>query len=70
MVVVGGMGSVFGSLLGAGLLVVLLEVFQPLGDYRLIAYGALLMIMITRFPRGLAGGIMSLVRVLRRTDRF
>lgn len=59
MVVVGGMGSVAGSLAGAGLLVVLLEVFQPLGDYRLIAYGALLMIMITRFPWGLAGGLRS-----------
>lgn len=59
MVVVGGMGSVFGSLAGAGILVVLLEVFQPLGDYRLIAYGALLMVMITWFPRGLAGGLGS-----------
>lgn len=62
MVVVGGMGSVFGSLLGAGVLVVLLEVFQPLGDYRLVAYGALLMVMITRFPRGLAGGFAVLGR--------
>jgi branched-chain amino acid transport system permease protein len=60
MVVVGGMGSVFGSLLGAGILVILLEVFQPLGDYRLIAYGSLLMVMITWFPRGLAGGFESL----------
>ncbi|MDR1315979.1 MAG: branched-chain amino acid ABC transporter permease [Spirochaetales bacterium] len=60
MVVAGGMGSVFGSLLGAGILVILLEVFQPLGDYRLIAYGSLLMIMITWFPGGLAGGFESL----------
>jgi branched-chain amino acid transport system permease protein len=66
MVVVGGMGSVFGSLLGAGILVILLEVFQPLGDYRLIAYGSLLMIMITWFPGGLAGGFTSLRRKLPR----
>ncbi len=67
MVVVGGMGSVAGSLAGAGILVVLLEVFQPLGDYRLIAYGALLMVMITWFPRGLAGGLRSAAgRVFRR----
>jgi len=55
MVVVGGMGSVIGSILGAIVLVVLLELFQPLGDYRLIVYGALLMIMITYFPQGLIG---------------
>lgn len=55
MVVVGGMGSVIGSILGAIVLVVLLELFQPFGDYRLIVYGALLMIMITYFPEGLIG---------------
>ncbi len=65
MVVVGGMGTVFGSLLGAGLLVVLLEVFQPLGDYRLIAYGALLMTIITWFPQGLAGSLESVYCRLR-----
>ncbi len=55
MVVVGGMGSVVGSILGAAILVVLLELFQPLGDYRLIVYGALIMIMIAYFPNGLIG---------------
>lgn len=55
MVVVGGMGSVLGSVLGAVVLVVLLEFLQPLGDARLLAYGALLMIMISYFPEGLVG---------------
>ncbi len=60
MVVVGGMGSVAGSILGAVVLVVLLELFQPLGDYRLIVYGALIMVMITYFPNGLVGIFSSL----------
>jgi branched-chain amino acid transport system permease protein len=67
MVVVGGMGSVVGSILGAVILVVLLEIFQPLGDYRLIVYGGLLMIMITYFPEGLVGIVSYAARkVFRR----
>ena len=55
MVIVGGMGSIIGSILGSIVLVVLLEFLQPLGDYRLIVYGGLLIIMIMYFPQGLKG---------------
>ncbi len=65
MVVVGGMGSVAGSILGAVVLVILLEVFQPLGDFRLIVYGGLLMIMIMFFPNGLVGLFGTLRERLR-----
>jgi len=55
MVILGGMGTVFGSILGAILIVILLEYLQPLGDYRLFVYGMLLVIMISYFPQGLIG---------------
>ncbi|MBP1696156.1 MAG: branched-chain amino acid transporter permease [Deltaproteobacteria bacterium] len=61
MVVVGGMGSILGSILGSIILVVLLEFLQPLGDYRLIVYGGLLMIMIMYFPQGLKGILASFI---------
>ncbi len=53
MVVIGGMGSIAGSLLGATLIVVLPEIFRPLEDYRFFLFGfALIVVMIFR-PQGL-----------------
>ena len=53
MVVIGGMGSIAGSLLGAALIVVLPEIFRPLEDYRFFLFGfALVVVMIFR-PQGL-----------------
>jgi branched-chain amino acid transport system permease protein len=71
MVVVGGMGSIIGSILGSIVLVILLEFLQPLGDYRLIVYGALLMIMIMYFPQGLKGILSEMVwSISRRVKTF
>ena len=55
MVIIGGMGTVPGSILGAIIIVILLEYLQPLGDYRLLVYGLLLAIMISYYPQGLIG---------------
>jgi len=55
MVVIGGMGTVTGSILGAIIIVILLEYLQPLGVYRLLVYGLLLAIMISYYPQGLIG---------------
>jgi branched-chain amino acid transport system permease protein len=53
MVVIGGMGSIAGSILGAALIVVLPEIFRPLEDYRFFLFGlALVVVMIFR-PQGL-----------------
>jgi branched-chain amino acid transport system permease protein len=55
IVVIGGMGSITGVVLGATILVVLPEVFRQFSDYRMIAYAlALIMVMILR-PQGIMG---------------
>src|SRR5690349_15456916 len=56
MVFVGGAGSLLGPILGAAFAVVLVEVFQDLGDFQAIAYGLALMLAITV----LRGGLVSL----------
>jgi len=55
MVIIGGMGTVLGSILGAIIITILLEYLQNLGDYRLLIYGLLITIMISYYPQGLIG---------------
>ena len=55
MMVVGGMGTISGPIIGAILLVVFPEVFRFLLEYRMVAYGALLIFMILFRPEGLLG---------------
>jgi branched-chain amino acid transport system permease protein len=53
MVVIGGMGSIKGAVLGAALVVLLPEIFRGFEDYRFFLFGvALVVIMIVR-PQGL-----------------
>ncbi|MDD2852648.1 MAG: branched-chain amino acid ABC transporter permease, partial [Desulfuromonadaceae bacterium] len=46
MVVIGGLGSIYGSFLGAALLTLLPEFLRGANDYDIIIYGALLMVMV------------------------
>ncbi|HTL38476.1 MAG TPA: branched-chain amino acid ABC transporter permease, partial [Kofleriaceae bacterium] len=55
IVVIGGMGSITGVVIGASILVILPEVFRQFADYRMIAYAlALIVVMILR-PQGIMG---------------
>ena len=63
---IGGRGTLWGSLLGAILLVGLQEVFRDLAEWRLIIYGAALMMIIMLFPKGLAGAAESIFAWLAR----
>lgn len=57
MVIFGGLGSVGGSVIGALVLTALPEIFRAFSAWRLVVYGAaIILIMITR-PRGLMGGM-------------
>lgn len=52
MTVLGGMGTIVGPILGALGLTFLLEFMRDLADYRLVLYGAILMVIIVVFPEG------------------
>ncbi len=53
MVVLGGMGSIPGVIVGALLLILLPEYLRPLSQYRLLVFGALLVIMMVFKPAGI-----------------
>jgi len=56
MVVLGGMGSLTGSVVAAVVLTVLRDYLRVLGAYRLVIYAALLVAMMLIRPTGLLGG--------------
>jgi branched-chain amino acid transport system permease protein len=66
MVVVGGMGTLWGPVLGALIIGVLPEVFRPLIDYRMLFYTLLLLLMVRFQPGGLLGENGAARRVIAR----
>jgi len=68
MVVLGGMGSLLGSVIGAFVLTVLPEMLRTVADYQDLAYGGLLIVMLIWRPQGLFGaGKLSRKFTLRGT---
>lgn len=65
MVIIGGLASIYGSLLGAALLTVLPEMLRAFQDYDIIVYGLLLVLMTMFMPGGLVKGIPDLIALIR-----
>jgi branched-chain amino acid transport system permease protein len=65
MVVLGGMASIWGSLLGAGVLTVLPEMLTVFHDFEAVIFGAILMVVMIFLPRGLVRGILDLYEFRR-----
>ncbi len=63
VVVLGGMGSIVGVIVGAFVLILLPEYLRFLSEYRILAFGAVLVVMMVFRP----GGIIPIVR---RTYQF
>lgn len=68
MLVVGGLGTIPGSILGAVLLTLLMEALRFLGEWYLVVYAALLIVIIVYSPRGLMG-LMDRVLLKRHPDK-
>ncbi|MGH7419341.1 MAG: branched-chain amino acid ABC transporter permease [Candidatus Rokuibacteriota bacterium] len=66
MLVLGGIGTNRGAVVGAVILGVLPELFRPLADYRMLTYGALLLALMRWAPHGLLGDESALWRALAR----
>ncbi len=62
MVVVGGMGSIWGTLFGAALITLLPEWIEALDAYKDIIYGLILVLILLFLPQGLVTGIADMVR--------
>lgn len=67
MVLVGGIGTVFGPVVGAGIFLVLEQfVLASLADVHLAAFGVLLIFIVLMEPRGVAPRLAQLAGAIRR----
>jgi len=64
MVIIGGLGSIYGSFLGAAILTLLPELFRTLQDYDIVVYGIVLIVMTMFMPGGLVRGVPLLARFM------
>ncbi len=65
MVIVGGIGSVWGVSIAAAVLSVLPLLIQFVDDYKILVYSALLFLMMRFAPDGLAGIVKQVIRQLK-----
>ena len=65
MVVLGGLGSVPGAVIGASVLAAAPEFLRFMSQYRMLVYGALLVFLMVFRPNGLLGGVNFVDLVLR-----
>lgn len=69
MVVLGGLGSVPGAVIGASVLAAAPEFLRFMSQYRMLVYGALLVFLMVFRPNGLLGGVNFVDLVLRKLGK-
>ncbi|MCG3206628.1 MAG: hypothetical protein FOGNACKC_00227 [Anaerolineae bacterium] len=67
MAILGGLGSLPGSILGAGLLVSLPQLFKPIYEYQLLLNGLMMVILLTWRPQGIMGKSAVAQKVVHRS---
>jgi len=66
MVVIGGGGSIWGALLGAGILTILPESLRAFRDFDILVYGVILMTILLFMPEGIFKGLILSVIWMRK----
>lgn len=61
MVIIGGQGTLIGPIVGSVIVNFLTEILRPIGQWRMIAYALLIIIMMWFRPQGLAGASDSVL---------
>lgn len=70
MVVIGGVGSLFGAVLGAAFIVILPEILRDIGDYRMVVFGGLIVVFMLFGQAGLAGIVKTFISSLKFLPRL
>jgi branched-chain amino acid transport system permease protein len=63
MTLVGGLGTIFGPVVGAFLIVAMENYLAPFGQWVLVIQGAIFVVCVLVFRRGIVGELASRLRV-------
>ena len=66
MVVLGGMGSVWGAVIGAFFLTILPELLRVFENIEIVLFGGIMVVCMIFMPRGIAGAISGGFRLLTK----
>jgi len=66
MVLIGGIGSVVGAILGAAVITLLPQVLTVVEEYETLVFGLILISVMLFMPRGLQPSLMNLWRRIKR----
>ena len=70
MVVLGGLGSITGSIIGATIIVILPELLRSIREYQELIYGVLIVLFVLFAPEGLYGFIVKYIPGVSREKRY
>ena len=70
MIILGGLGSIVGSVLGAIVLTILPEGLRGFAEYRMVIYSLLLIILMITRPQGLLGSTAAFSGIRKRLRRL
>jgi branched-chain amino acid transport system permease protein len=62
MAVLGGLGSILGSLVGTAILVILPQFLTVFHEYEHVVLGAIIVVFLIFLPRGIVPALASLIR--------
>ncbi len=69
IVVLGGMGSIVGVIIGALVLILLPEYLRPLSEYRMLAFGGIMVVMMVFRPQGLISDVRRRYQIPKQSKR-
>ena len=69
MVIIGGLGSIYGSFLGAAILTMLPELLRVFRDFDIVIYGLMLILITMYMPGGLISGLSMLAKFVMKKIR-
>lgn len=66
MLLIGGMGSVLGAVLGGVFITFLSEYLRAFAEYQMLVYGILIVLVVTFAPKGLNGIISKIIQIAKK----